>query len=278
MPRHTGLADVNGTRLYYEVTGRGTPLVLIHGHALDTRMWDDQFALFGQRHRVVRYDMRGYGRSAPATGEPHAPADDLMSLLEYLDISHAHVLGLSRGGGVAIDFALTYPQATDSLILADAALGGFPWPEFAGSVTEVKRAWQTGGDEAAARRWLGDALFAPALENAAVAAHLRQIVGAYTGWRHWVEGDGMRALDPPAAEQLDQIKARTLVTVGQRDVPGFRAIAEILVRDIVGARSVVLPGVGHMANMEAPDRFNEAVLSFLAESVRRQQASLEVSE
>ena len=64
MPQHRGLAAANDTCLHYEVSGAGDPLVLIRGHALDTRMWDDQFAAFGRQYRVIRYDMRGYGRSA----------------------------------------------------------------------------------------------------------------------------------------------------------------------------------------------------------------------
>ncbi len=101
-----GFADVNGAHLYYEIAGSGQPLVPIHGHTLDTRMWDDQFELFSQQFQVIRYDMRGYGKSVPQSHDSYAPADDLMALLKHLGLSHAHILGLSRGGGVAIDFAL----------------------------------------------------------------------------------------------------------------------------------------------------------------------------
>jgi len=117
-----GFADVNGTRLYYEMAGSGPALVLIHGHTLDTRMWDDQFEPFARDYRVIRYDQRGYGKSAPPTAESYSPADDLMALLRYLGLSSAHILGQSRGGAGAIDFALTYPEATTTLIAVDAVL------------------------------------------------------------------------------------------------------------------------------------------------------------
>src|SRR6266540_3962879 len=102
MNEKSGYAKVNGTRLFYEVAGSGHPLVLIHGHILDRRMWDDQFAVFARRFRVLRYDMRGYGRSALPMGEPYHAVDDLKALLDYLGIARTYVLGLSKGGIVAI--------------------------------------------------------------------------------------------------------------------------------------------------------------------------------
>lgn len=107
--QQTGFAEVNGTRLYYEIAGSGDPLLLIHGSTLDTRMWDDQFETFAQHYTVVRYDVRGFGKSALPAGESYARPDDLKGLLDYLDIAHASVLGLSMGGGIAIDFVLAYP-------------------------------------------------------------------------------------------------------------------------------------------------------------------------
>ena len=120
-----GIADVNGTHLYYELAGSGDPLVLIHGNTLDTRMWDDQFEPLARRYQVIRYDMRGYGKSALPTADSYAPADDLMALLRHLGFGSAHVLGQSRGGAAAIDFALTYPEATDTLTVVDTVLRGF---------------------------------------------------------------------------------------------------------------------------------------------------------
>ena len=104
-----GFADVNGTRLYYEMVGSGHPLVLVHGFTLDTRMWDDQFEMFAGRNQVVRYDLRGFGKSALPTTEPYSHPDDLRALMTHLGIEHAFIIGLSLGGAVAVDFAVTYP-------------------------------------------------------------------------------------------------------------------------------------------------------------------------
>jgi 3-oxoadipate enol-lactonase len=104
----TGFAEVNGTRLAYEVAGEGHPLTLIHGGLVDRRLWDDQFAAFAQHYRVIRYDLRGLGESAlvKADQPPYSASADLYALLHSLGIEKTYLLGLSAGGALAIDFTL----------------------------------------------------------------------------------------------------------------------------------------------------------------------------
>src|SRR6266566_308505 len=129
MEQIAGTLAINGAHLYYEQAGSpgspGHPLVLIHGFTLDTRMWDDQFAVFTRHYQVIRYDMRGFGRSDLPAEEPFTAVDDLRALLDTLGVSRACVLGLSLGGSVAIDFALAYPDRTSALVLVDPALRGW---------------------------------------------------------------------------------------------------------------------------------------------------------
>lgn len=264
MDEQRGTAEVNGTGLFYEVAGSGHPLVLIHGFALDTRMWDYQFEAFAQHYRVVRYDMRGYGKSLPPTDESYSHTDDLMALLEHLRIDRAHVFGQSRGGAVAIDFALAHPEATGALVLVDPVLGGHSWSQEAARTDGA--IWETAaksGVEVGKAKWLAHPLFAPAREKPEVAARLEQIVFDYSGW-HLINTDPGRYADPPAAQRLHEIGAPTLVVVGERDLPDFLVIADTL-QQVPNARKVVLPGVGHMCNMENPTKFNEVVLDFLAD-------------
>ncbi|MHB8645061.1 MAG: alpha/beta fold hydrolase [Thermomicrobiales bacterium] len=263
MDMQRGFADVNGTQLYYETAGSGTSLVLIHGFSLDTRMWDDQFAPFAERHRVVRYDARGFGQSAPVGDETYTHPDDLAALLNHLAIPRAAIIGLSMGGRIAIDFALAYPTMTCALIPIDAALSGYAsseeWNARWKSLVQTAR---TVSAQAANERWLDHPLFAPANEHPAVAARLRRMVGEYSGW-HWGNRDPQRGNDPPATARLREITAPTLVILGERDVPDFHVIADQIVGNVSGARKIVLPNVGHMANMEAPELFNTEVLEFL---------------
>ena len=129
MEQIADMVTVNGTHLYYERAGTGHPLVLIHGFTLNTQMWEDQFAVFAQHYQTIRYDMRGFGRSALPAEEPFTAVDDLRALLDALGVSRTFVLGLSLGGSVAIDFALAYPERTSALVLVDPALRGWPRSE-----------------------------------------------------------------------------------------------------------------------------------------------------
>jgi pimeloyl-ACP methyl ester carboxylesterase len=257
----SGFAPVNGTRLYYELAGEGEPLVLIHGFTLDRRMWDAQVEPFARQYRVLNYDGRGFGKSAAPDGTEYDRAEDLKALLDGLGIERAHIVGLSMGGGVAIDFALAYPEMTRSLIAVDSVLSGHHWSEEWDNT--VKPIWQVGraGDVEGARRlWLDHALFAPARERPAVKERLDRIVGEYSGW-HWLYRDKVR--DRNAASQLERIGAPTLSVTGERDLPDFHAVANALEQK-VKAKKVILPRAGHMSPMEDPEAFNRVALEFLA--------------
>ena len=266
MNTQTGFAHVNGTRLYYETAGEpggaGHPLVLIHAHTFDSRMWDDQVEELGQRWQVLRYDARGYGRSAAPDG-PFAHTADLKALLDHVEVESAYVLGLSMGGLIAIDFALAYPESTDALVAADTLLGGYRWKQLGRSIASVHSTGRESGVEAAKDLWLSLDLLGPAMERPNVASRVREIVADYSGW-HWLNRAAVRGEEPLAIERLEDITASTLAIVGERDLPDFHVITDALCRRIPGARKVVIPGVGHMANMEDPATFNQTVETFLS--------------
>jgi 3-oxoadipate enol-lactonase len=210
---------------------------------------------FAGQYRVIRLDLRGYGRSAVPTADSYRHVDDVKALLDTLGVKRAILLGLSMGGGIALDFTLTYPEIVRALIVVDSVLKGFHW-----SIDWSVRAREL-GVEGARQRWLAHPLFAASIERADVASRLTQIVNDYSGW-HWYNRDP----DPgvtPAIHRLAEITVATQVIVGERDLPDFRKIADTLAEGIANARKDVLPGLGHLPNMEAPDLFNEVVLNFL---------------
>jgi pimeloyl-ACP methyl ester carboxylesterase len=226
-------------------------------------MWEDQVDAFAREFEVIRYDVRGFGRSGPGTSEPFTSVDDLKALLDYLGHRSAHVVGLSMGGGIATSFAAVYPEATRSLVPVDSNLWGYrfsdEWNQF---FSGLDRAAAEHGVDSAKESWLAHALFAPANARPDVAERLRAIVGDYSGW-HWLNGDGERGLNPPTIERLGGLRVPTLVVVGELDLPDFQAIADCLSTTIPKAHKAVLPGVGHMSSMEDPAAFNDAVLDFL---------------
>ncbi|HHY56705.1 MAG TPA: alpha/beta fold hydrolase [Chloroflexi bacterium] len=254
--------ETNSARLYYEEAGAGSAVVLLHGFTLDTRMWDDQFLALAQCCRVIRYDLRGFGRSSlPAA--PYSHVEDLRGLLDQLGIEQATLVALSKGGGVALDFALSYPQRTRRLALIDTILGGHVWSE-AGSARDAL-VWQEakrGGIPAAKASWLAHPLFAPAMRQPEVAARLTQIIEDYSGW-HFVNRNPEQSLQPPALGRLHTLTMPILVIVGEHDLPDFQHIAATIGQRAPDVRTLVVSGAGHMANMEAPAVVNAALLEFL---------------
>lgn len=259
----SGMAAVANGQLYYEVAGSGDPVVFIHGFGLDRRVWDDQVAALAQGWQVVRYDERGFGQSTVPTQARYAHADDLKCLLDHLGIARACIVGLSMGGGIAVNFALSWPGMVRALVLIDPALIGYRWSD------EWRSMWQAieaegaqNGAAAANERWFQHPLFAPAREMPETAARLKQMITDYSGW-HWINRDRQRRIDPPDMLRLDQIAVPTRILIGARDLPDFHAIARTLQAHIPNAQTVVMPRAGHLANLEAPDPVNRQIQTFL---------------
>jgi pimeloyl-ACP methyl ester carboxylesterase len=254
-----GLARVNGAKLYYEMKGKGPTLVLIHGGQMDRRMWDMQFDLFAGSYRVIRYDVRGYGKSdVPRRGFAHE--DDLFELLRLLGADKVSIIGLSLGGRIAIDFAIKHPQMVESLVLAGPGLSGFKFSDQSGwSIVEAAR---DEGLTKAAEMWLKHPYMAPAMENPAIRQKIRQL--AIENGHVWLENPIFeREMKPPAIERLSQIRVPTLIVVGDRDVEDIQKIVDTLKGGISGSEKLVIRGAGHIVNMEKPEQFNQVVLEFL---------------
>ena len=265
----TGFAEVNGARLYYEVAGEGHPLVLIHAGIADSRMWDDQFGVLAQRYRVIRCDVRGFGRSAMPAGEQFQPWEDLYSLLRHLGVERAYVVGCSMGGAIAVDFTLTHPEMADALVTVGAGLGGFEQhSELAVRLwTEIDAAAESGdldrAVELTVRMWVDG----PNRTPDRVAPPVRERVRAMERDNLALGSDESlaRDLDPPAIGRLGEIGVPTLVMMGDEDMPDISAVAGLLAVGIPHARKVVMHDTAHVPNMERPDEFNRILLEFLGE-------------
>lgn len=267
-----GFADVNGTRLYYEVAGLGDPIVLIHGNVGDRRHWDDQFEDFSKSHKVIRYDVRGFGKSSlPVEGERYSRHDDLKALLEHLGISKAHICGLSMGCAIAVDFVLTYPEMSSSLIAVGPWASGYDSPA-AGELWEVFRKIpsivEESGTKAAVDYFFDSPPFKKTIINPQVTERLKEIGYDYSFW-HLLNQDPRFILDPPAPQQLDKISLPTLIITAEFDLEPCLEIADLLEATNPNARKVVIVDAGHVMNMEKPAEFNKAVLDFLKKLQRK---------
>lgn len=262
----TGFLDVQGAPLYYEVAGQGPALLLMHAGVVDHRMWDQQFAVFAQQYRTIRYDLRSYGQSQVPAG-PFAFYEDPAALLQHLGINKAHVIGASFGGKIALDFALAHPTMIDSLTLVAPDIGGYPPSEEIRQFGEEEEALLERGDlegatELNLRMWVDGPLRTPEQVDPLVRQKVYDMqYHAFT--TPTPEGAEVIALDPPAVERLAEIRVPTLVLVGDLDLPQKRVIAHELITHINGAQQVIVPGVAHMVSMERPEFFTSTVLEFL---------------
>jgi len=261
-----GVLALPGARLAYQVTGSGQAVVLVHGFGLDMRMWDEQASHLAARFQVVRYDARGFGASGPfdpAVGYTHA--EDLLALLDHLGIQKAALAGLSFGGRVVTQAALSAPDRVTGLALLGSVLDGVPWDSGSAAASErAARQAQDRGLLAGRAAWLAHPLFAEARRQPRLGRQLAAMVTGYPG-QHWTGRDPHGQAEPDPIDTLEQLTVPVLVLVGEHDVPCFKEMSAVLARRIPGARHHVVPGAGHMVNMEQPAAVNELLVGFLAQ-------------
>lgn len=258
-----GFITLGDVAIHFEAAGAGEPLILLHGLGLNLHLWDDQFAAFAKCFRVIRYDLRGFGRSLPTTATPFSHVEDLKSLLDQLRIDRAHLLGLSLGGRIATDFALQYPQRMARLVLADTALGGYRFSEdWYARLNAILQCGKAGDVTAAKALWLAHPLFDMVKTQPAIGERFSAIANSDAGW-HWLHQGLEQGIAPAATKRLQEITARTLIVVGEHDLADFHAIAKLLESGIPHAEKRVIRDAGHIVNMEAPAAFNSTVLDFL---------------
>jgi len=263
----SGLVKVKGGTIYYETRGQGLPLVLIHAGFLDSRMWDPQFDLYSKTYKVIRYDVRGFGKSSKAF-EKFADIDDLQSLLQHLKIDKAHVVGLSNGGRIAIDFTTNHPEMVNGLVLVGSGCSGYKdtpeeaevWKDFEkqmapqqefvkqGKLAEAAmidvETWACAQSPESRRK-----IISMALDNAHVAAD--------DPWQFQTHPS------PRGYDRLAEISSPTLVIVGERDVKGMRSISETIHKKIPQSKYLLVRGADHIVNLSRTEEFDEEVLNFL---------------
>jgi pimeloyl-ACP methyl ester carboxylesterase len=249
-------ATMAGRELAYDRVGAGPPLVLLHAFPFDRRMWRDTAAALAGEREVISVDLRGFGESPPAAGPFTIAdlADDVAGLLDALGLARAAVAGLSMGGYVALAFAARHAGRLAALILADTKAGP-DTPEARQARDEAVALVEKEGVGVYLDKQL-PRLLAPSA-SPALRAHARGLGDQ----RPEAVIAGLVALRdrPDRRGELPRIACPTLVIVGADDAVTPPAEARAMAAAIPGARLVEIPGAGHLANLEAPAAFDEAV-------------------
>jgi len=248
------------------MAGSGNPLVLIHGGAVDRRAWDDQFPVFAKRYKVIRYDLRGSGKSA-IPQMPYSNAEDLYALLRFLKVDKTYVAGISRGGGIAFDFTLAHPEMVDGLILQSANLGHLP-ADYQRMFAAATEAGKKEGAAQAAEVWLDDPYQGPARDNEAARRRVRQVLQENIAtFLHFAPGSvavqQIESSSVPLYQRLSDIHVPTLIIFGDKDTADARENYENWAKGIPNAKKVVIAGAAHLNNIDKPKEYNQAVLEFL---------------
>ncbi len=255
--------DGGGSKLFYEVAGTGPAMVFIHDGQMHSESWDEQWDIFSKTHRVIRYDRRGYGRSAPATS-PYSNIEDLRLLLAHLSVSNAVVIGCSAGGRQAIDFALEHPTLVRRLVLVGPVVSGFDFSEhFDQRVRAGFRPLRESNDVGATiTNWMNDPWLI-ASTNLAAKERFRRIMLANP---HNMTRTSQYSRPPsqPAIGRLREIRAPTLIVVGEADIPDVHAHGGAIQAGVSNAQRIVVPGSAHFVHFELPFEFNQIVARFLA--------------
>jgi len=264
----SGFIESGKAKLYYEEAGEGTPFVMIHAAVADHRQWNNEFATFAQQYHVIRYDMRGFGKSEPAEGE-YSALGDLTALLDGLGIRQPAILmGCSMGGGTALDLTLEAPKRVKALIMVDSGPGGLELdagePE---SLAEAEKAYKAGEYERVvefdAQGW-----FDGKRRTDQVSPEMRKLFCEMDrlALSHEVKGLGKRLpnLPTPAYKRLAEVSAPVLVIVGAQDTDYQLAAADYLMEHVEGAQKIVIDDAAHLPNMDHPEEFAKVVSTFLA--------------
>ena len=260
---NSGYLYVKNGEIYYEVKGQGKEtIVFIHDGLVHGEVWENQFLTFAENFRVVRYDRRGYGRSKKPE-ETYSNAEDLRAVFEYLDIDKATVIGMSAGGGLAIDFTLKYPEKIATLIVVGAVVSGFGYSNHMLSRGGRLAAEDYANQEKLLEYFIKEDPYEMAPKNKETRERLWEIMKDNIHNIDFSKNRLAKQPERPAIEVLDEVQVPTLIIVGEYDIPDVFVHAGAIESGIQYSKKVIINNAGHLVPYEQPKIFNRHVLKFL---------------
>lgn len=251
---------VRGGRIEIELHGDGPPLILLHGWAMDRRVWKPQIDALSRHFRLIVPDRRGFGRST-APPDLALEADDLVVVRRALGLDRVAILAMSQAGRVALQFALAHPDSVWALVLQGVPLDGFhpeERPEDAVPLDSFRALARSGNLPRVKALWRRHALMQlpPGIER-----DVADLTDCY-------EGRDLSAVAKPGshisiAERLSDIWAPSLIVTGEHDTPWRHLVGDALAYGLAYARRAVIPGGYHLCNLSNSEDFNTLVTEFL---------------
>jgi 3-oxoadipate enol-lactonase len=255
------VVDVNGARLWYDEAGRGPAVVLLHGGLGDSRLWEPVVPFLAERFRTIRTDLRFFGRSV-GVAAPFSFEEDVVGVLDELGLERAALVGLSLGGGIAIDVALDHPERLWALAVVAPSLSGHEGAAYTAEQEARYDAAEAAGDL--------EAMAAVDFEVWAPLGVDERIRGL---WRETPDANplpaGVHPKPPrePAKPRLGTLAVPTLVVTVAHDPPGFREVGPLVASAAPDARHVELDS-DHYVTLRRPEALSRRLVDFLTDAAR----------
>lgn len=257
-----------GGYVYYEEKGYGEPLIFLHGHSLDTRMWSKQIEYFSRFYRTISLDFRGYGRSSQQIENfQFCHVDDLITLMDSLKIDKAHIVGLSMGAFIAGDMLAMHPDRLMTCTLASGSIRGCDGPslpmdaeENAKRDTEIEKIKLTGIDSMKAN-WIDALVKGGRKHGEKTRKALTRMINDWQAWQPMhKEARLFYANDAWEELKRSQTKIPVLMLRGEYENKNGKARER---QHLSNFTIKIMPECGHMMNMQQPQTFNATVHNFI---------------
>lgn len=262
----------NNVKLFYEVTGEGTPIIFVHEFAGDYRSWEQQVKFFSGKYKTITFNARGFTPSEiPKDVESYSQdiaLQDLVNVIKELSIAPCHVVGLSMGGFAALYVGMKYPELTRSIVVAGCGYGSVieQQPNFRKEALEVARRFRTEDMKDFGKVYTaGPTRVQLERKNP---AEYNKFVNNFL--EHSSEGcaltmEGLQSARPSIYEfedELSNMRVQTLILTGDEDEPCLEP-GIFMKRKIPTSALVTFPNAGHLINLEEPEMFNNLVQNFI---------------
>lgn len=263
----TGFAPAGKAQVYFESVGEGRPVVFVHAGIADSRMWEPQFQDVPEGFQFVRLDLRGFGNTR-LPKEEYTDCEDVLAVMDHLEIDKAVVVGCSIGAEVGLDLVALATYRLNGIVLIGASAPGFepPSSEYQSPQwPEAIQAFESGDLERVAELEAEIWVVGRGRERTAVDADVMNLVREMDLEALKTEARRDERRKAPQLEALPRVDIRTLIVVGEHDLPQLIEASEHLDETIEHSSRVVIEGAAHLPSLEQPEAFNKAFLAFLQE-------------